>query len=139
DFIPDRPGLEAFVPAEDTSQPYYTLRDPNDCAILQQSDQTGSDVGRGAIGDVVAGNPGAEFWASSGVGLTSATTGQLLGGPQPNSINFLIWWDADETRELENGTTISKVGAGNLLSCQQCSSNNGTKSVPNLVADLIGD
>jgi hypothetical protein len=139
DFVPSRPGLEAFMPAEDTSKPYYTLRDPNDCSILQQSTQSGADVGRGVAGDISPGNPGAEFWASSGVGLTSATTGQLLGGAQPNSINFLIWWDADETRELENGTSIAKLGAGNLLTCQQCSSNNGTKSVPNLVADLIGD
>jgi rhamnogalacturonan endolyase len=140
DFILDRPGLEAFMPAEDTSKPYYTLRDPNDCTILQQSDQTGADVGRGVAGDVFAGNPGAEFWASAGVGLTSATTGERLGGPQPGSINFLIWWDADETRELEDGTAITKVGSnGALLSCGNCSSNNGSKSAPTLVADLIGD
>ncbi|HTV17870.1 MAG TPA: rhamnogalacturonan lyase [Polyangiaceae bacterium] len=140
DFIPSRPGVEAFMPAEDTSQPYYTLRDPNDCTVLQQSNQTGADVGRAVADDIFAGNPGAEFWASNGVTLRSATTGQVLAGvQQPNSVNFLIWWDADETRELENGTTISKLGAGNLLNCQQCASNNGTKSVPNLVADLIGD
>jgi rhamnogalacturonan endolyase len=140
DFIPSRPGVEAFMPAESTTQPYYTLRDPNDCSILQQSDQTGADVGRAVAGDVLAENPGAEFWASSGVALRSATTGQVLAGaPQPNSINFLIWWDADETRELENGTTISKLGAGNLLTCAECTFNNGTKSVPTLVADMLGD
>jgi rhamnogalacturonan endolyase len=139
DFVLDHPGLEAFMPAEDTEKPYFTLRDPNTCEILQQSTQTGADVGRAVADDVRADNPGAEFWAASGVGLTSATTGQLLGGAQPNSINFLIWWDADETRELENGTAISKLGAGTLLSCAECASNNGTKSVPNLVADLIGD
>jgi rhamnogalacturonan endolyase len=139
DFVLDHPGLEAFMPAEDTDKPFFTLRDPNTCEILQQSTQTGVDVGRAVADDVRADNPGAEFWAASGVGLTSATTGQLLGGAQPNSINFLIWWDADETRELENGTAISKVGAGTLLSCTECASNNGTKSVPNLVADLIGD
>jgi hypothetical protein len=127
------------MPAEDVSKPYYTLRDPNTCAVLQQSTQTGADVGRAVADDVLASNPGAEFWAGAGVGLTSATTGRLLGGPQPNSVNFLIWWDADETRELENGTTISKLGVGNLLQCTQCASNNGSKSVPNLVADLIGD
>jgi rhamnogalacturonan endolyase len=141
DFVLSHPGVEAFMPAEDTSKPYYTLRDPGTCEILQQSDQTGADVGRGVAGDVLASNPGAEFWASSGVGLSSATTGErLAGAAQPNSINFLIWWDADETRELENGTAISKVGVNApLLQCQQCSSNNDTKSVPNLVADLIGD
>jgi rhamnogalacturonan endolyase len=139
DFVLDHPGLEAFMPAEDTSKPYYTLRDPNDCSILQQATQTGQDVGRGVADDVIASNPGAEFWAASGVGLTSATTGTLLGGAQPNSINFLIWWDADETRELENGTAIAKIGAGTLLQCDECASNNGSKSVPNLVADVLGD
>ncbi|HWO14455.1 MAG TPA: rhamnogalacturonan lyase, partial [Polyangiaceae bacterium] len=88
---------------------------------------------------VLASNPGAEFWAASGVGLSSATTGQRLAGAQPNSVNFLIWWDADETRELENGTAISKLGAGTLLECAECTFNNGTKSVPTLVADLLGD
>jgi rhamnogalacturonan endolyase len=141
DFVLSHPGLEAFMPAEDTSKPYYTLRDPSTCEILQQSNQAGADVGRGVAGDVLASNPGAEFWAASGVGLSSATTGQRLSGvAQPNSINFLIWWDADETRELENGTAISKLGVvAPLLECQQCSPNNGSKSVPNLVADLIGD
>jgi rhamnogalacturonan endolyase len=141
DFVLDHPGLEAFMPAEDTSKPYYTLRDPNTCEILQQSVQVGADVGRAVADDVLASNPGAEFWAASGIGLTSATTGQrLAGAAQPNSVNFLIWWDADETRELENGTAISKLGVnGALLQCQECASNNGTKSVPTLVADLIGD
>ena len=139
DFVLDHPGVEAFMPAEDTSKPYYTLRDPRTCEVLQQSTQTGADVGRGVADDVLASNPGAEFWAASGVGLSSATTGQRLAGAQPNSVNFLIWWDADETRELENGTAISKLGAGTLLECAECTFNNGTKSVPTLVADLLGD
>ena len=139
DFLPNRPGIEVFMPAEDTSQPYWSIRDGNTCAIIQTSNQTGADVGRGVAADVVASNPGAEFWASAGVGLSSAATGQTLGGAQPNSVNFLIWWDADELRELENGTAINKVGGGGLLNCAQCTANNGTKSVPNLVADLVGD
>ena len=28
---------------------------------------------------------------------------------KPSSQNFLIWWDADETRELEDGTSIEQV------------------------------
>jgi rhamnogalacturonan endolyase len=139
DFILDRPGVEVFMPAEDTSRPLWHINDPNTCEIIHQAAGSGSDVGRGAAADVLASNPGAEFWASAGVGLSSATTGQPLGGAQPNSINFLIWWDADELRELENGTAINKLGGGVLQNCTACSSNNGTKSVPSLVADLIGD
>ncbi|MEY2929621.1 MAG: hypothetical protein RL033_370 [Pseudomonadota bacterium] len=140
DFVPSRPGLEAFMPAETTSMPFWSLRDPATCQILQTSDQTGQDVGRAVADDISAANPGAEFWASAGVALRSATTGAVLGGPQPNSINFLIWWDADELRELEDGNSIRKLGVNQpLQACAECSSNNGTKSTPTLVADLLGD
>ncbi len=139
DLILDRPGVEVFMPTETTSRPHWTIRDGATCEILQQSDQTGADVGRAVAADVVASNPGGEFWASSGVALRSASTGQPIGGPQPSSVNFLIWWDDDELRELEDGTSIDKVGVGRLLSCGPCASNNGTKSVPSLVADIIGD
>jgi hypothetical protein len=140
DLLPDRPGIEVFMPAESTSQPYWSIRDGSTCEILQTSNQTGADVGRGVAADLVPGNPGAEFWASSGVPLSSAATGLALGGPQPNSINFLVWWDADESRELENGNAINKLGVAQALqTCAECTSNNGTKSTPTLVADLLGD
>ncbi|WP_437601396.1 hypothetical protein [Sorangium sp. So ce590] len=67
-----------------------------------------------------------------------ATSGSNVGS-QPASANFLIWWDADELRELQNNTSITKYGGGSLLSCSQCASNNGTKSTPALTADLVGD
>jgi rhamnogalacturonan endolyase len=139
DFMPERPGIEVFMPTETTNRPHWTVRDGSDCTILMQSDQTGADVGRGAAADVVAGNGSAELWASNGVQLRAFATNAEVGGAQPNSVNFLIWWDADELRELENGTSISKVGGGTLLSCAQCDDNGTTKSVPALVADLIGD
>jgi hypothetical protein len=53
--------------------------------------------------------------------------------------NFLIYWDADEAREIENGTSITKSGGGILLSASGCASNNSTKSTPTLTADLLGD
>ncbi len=140
DLLPDRPGIEVFMPAESTNQPFWSIRDGSTCEIVRSANQSGADVGRGVAADLVPGNPGAEFWASNGVALASASTGNAIGGAQPNSVNFLIWWDADESRELENGTSISKLGAGQaLLNCAQCSSNNGSKSTPALVADLLGD
>ena len=59
--------------------------------------------------------------------------------PGPSSCNFLIWWDADETRELENDTAITDYQAGAIESCAECFSNNGSKSTPALTADLLGD
>lgn len=96
-------------------------------------------MGRGVAGDVTPESPGGELWASRGVLLHSATTGEPI-GPQPGSQNFLVWWDADESRELEDGVSITKLGVEQpLLVCEECSSNNGTKATPALVADLIGD
>ena len=140
DLVPSRPGLEVFMPAETTTQPYWSLRDADTCEILQTSTQTGFDVGRAVAGDISPDNPGGEMWSSRMVPLLSATTGEPVGGPQPTSINFLIWWDADESRELEDATAISKLGVEQpLQACAECSSNNGTKATPALVADLIGD
>jgi hypothetical protein len=78
------------------------------------------------------------MWAAGGTPLLDTATGKNLGGA-PSSINFVIWWDADESRELEDGTTITKFGGGTLQTCAQCASNNGTKSTPTLTADLFGD
>jgi hypothetical protein len=71
-------------------------------------------------------------------GLLSAGSGGSV-GTKPGSANFLVFWDADELRELENGTSVTKYGGGTLVSCSECASNNGTKSTPTLTADLLGD
>jgi len=67
-----------------------------------------------------------------------------LSGRQPcwnktPPLNFLIYWDKDESRELEDGTKITKYGGDTLQSCAECASNNGSKATPVLTADLFGD
>ena len=138
DLVPSRPGLEVYMPHEYEDRPTYSLRDAATCEVINQGPSSDDDVGRGVAADVTAANPGAEMWASNGVPFMSASSGQTISG-SPNSINFLIWWDADESRELEDGTAVQKFGGGNLQTCSSCSSNNGTKSTPVLVADLLGD
>jgi hypothetical protein len=138
DLIPSRPGLEFFMCNEDGSHPAYHVRDAKTCEIIQQGPVNGADTGRCVSDDILASNPGAEMWSSSVGGLLSNTTNADVGN-KPGSTNFLIYWDADETRELEDGTSISKYGGSSLLSCSQCASNNGTKSTPTLTADLFGD
>ncbi|MGC4063960.1 MAG: hypothetical protein QM784_04855 [Polyangiaceae bacterium] len=54
-------------------------------------------------------------------------------------MNFLIWWDGDESRELQNGTSIDKYPSGALLRTTDMASCNGTKSTPTLTADIFGD
>ncbi len=138
DFLPDRPGIEVFGPTENGGKPKWYVYDGNTCEIVSQGQVTDDDVGRGVAADVNANNPGAELWASSGVSLTAVSDGSNVGGT-PASINFLAWWNGDELRELEDGNAVTTYDGQVLLQCQQCSSNNGTKSTPTLVADLLGD
>jgi hypothetical protein len=97
----------------------------------------GGDNGRGAADYVGVGDETAASCSSSHTGNLNCGTGATV---TPNAgSNFLIYWDADEWREIENGTSITKVGGGTLLSCSECGSCNSTKSTPTLTADLIGD
>lgn len=131
-----RPGLEVFMPHEDVTKPSWDLHDASTCEVLQKGPVTGKDTGRGVAADVEPGNPGAEVWTNAG--LSSAATGAKLGN-QPASTNFLVWWDADESRELEDGISVTKPGGAVLLTAGGCASNNSTKSTPVLTADLLGD
>jgi rhamnogalacturonan endolyase len=134
DINPNRPGLEVWSCLE--SSPFGgALRDAKTGQIIFR--WTGSkDTGRALSADILASSQGEEMWAA-GSPLFSAT-GQNLGSA-PSSMNFAIWWDGDELRELLDGTTITKHGGGTLLSATGCSSNNGTKSTPALQADILGD
>jgi rhamnogalacturonan endolyase len=127
---------------EDGSAPAYHVRDARTCAVVQAGPINGADTGRCVADDVDAANPGGEVWASSTGGrLYSATTNANL-GPAPGSQNFLVFWDADETRELEDANHVDKYVNGQtmrLLTADGVTSNNGTKSTPALTADLYGD
>ena len=136
DLIPTRPGLEVFMAHEDGTKPSWDVHDASTCEVLRKGPVTGKDTGRGVAADVEPSNGGAEVW--TGAGLLSATTGASVAS-QPASVNFLVWWDADESRELEDGTSVTKYGGAVLLNAGGCASNNGTKSTPVLTADLLGD
>jgi rhamnogalacturonan endolyase len=73
----------------------------------------------------------------SGMGSVNCLTGAAVSSSAGS--NFLIYWDADEARELLNDISISKPGGGTLLTATGCSSCNGTKATPTLTADLLGD
>ncbi len=137
-FVPGRGGVQVFMPHEDTTKPSWSVHDGATCQVFQQGPVTGTDTGRGVAGDVFSGSAGGEVWTNNSAGLHSASTGANVGS-RPSSANFLVWWDADESRELEDGTSITKYGGGTLLTASGCASNNGTKSTPVLVADLLGD
>lgn len=138
DLDPNRPGLEIWSSFESTKTNGgvgAAMRDAKTGRILFQYNAS-RDVGRACSADLTASYPGEEVWAS-GSPLYSST-GQII-GKAPSQVNFAIWWNGDELRELLDGTTITKFGGGTLLRADGCASNNGTKATPCLQADLFGD
>ncbi|MFF4240046.1 rhamnogalacturonan lyase [Actinomadura geliboluensis] len=139
DFDPARPGLEYFKVSESSSQPSSLYIDPHNGQVLWQTSAC-CDNGRGVAGDIWTGRIGAEFWSSSVSELRSVTGNNA--GREPSSANFLAWWDADPVRELLDGTHIDKYGSSGdtrLLTGSGVHSNNGTKAVPSLSGDILGD
>ncbi|MDD4970040.1 MAG: autotransporter-associated beta strand repeat-containing protein [Paludibacter sp.] len=137
DLDPDRKGLEVWEVHESAGATYgYELHDAKTGAILWGV-FTGGDNGRGLAANVDATSRGFEMWSASGPGVSNIK-GTTINTSSP-SMNFRIYWDGDLQDELLDGTSITKYGAGTLMSASGCSSNNGTKSTPCLSADILGD
>ncbi len=136
---PSRKGLEVFGIHEiedNTTGPGATIYDAKTGKVLYKG-SINKDVGRGVAEDIYPKNPGAEMWYSGSGGLLNLKGERI--GPMPSSINFVIWWDGDFSRELLNRNYIDKYGVGRIFTAEGCLSNNGTKSTPALSADLFGD
>lgn len=140
DLDPDRPGLEVFQVHETPSNAGVEFRDAGTGQLIWGV-KTTKDIGRGMAADIDPRYKGAEVWAD---GSLYTAKGQKLGTTLPSSTNFGIWWDGDLLRELLDSNRIDKWNHANsttmnLLTASGVSSNNGTKSTPNLQADLFGD
>jgi hypothetical protein len=119
----------------------YSVHDAATCTTYAKA-TGGGDNGRG-VADYIdpSQTKAAGVWSAKFPDLYSAADGSSI-GKRPSGINFLIYWDGDESRELEDATSITKYNGGNavtLLSCAECASNNSTKATPTLTADLFGD
>ncbi|AUX42104.1 hypothetical protein SOCE26_035310 [Sorangium cellulosum] len=140
DHILSRPGLEVFQPYEGGDSPAYAMRDARTCEVLWRGPGNGGEEGpgRGVAADVDPRNPGSEAWVNSSQ-LLSGADGDAIGN-RPASSNFLIWWDADLSRELLDGNSIRQAdGEGSNFAAEGCTANNGSKSNPTLSADILGD
>ena len=113
--------------------------DGSTCKPYYENTQPGVDSNRGRAEYVGPGNEDSAscYCASCAIHQNVCATGATT-GLSPGT-NFVIYWDADEWRELENANSITKASGGTLLSCTQCSGNNGSKNTPTLTADLLGD
>lgn len=139
-MIKDDPIPKIFTPHE-WDQYGVSLRNADDGSFLFNIDQSG-DIGRGAAAELDPEMPGFKFWAAGGMGLYDIE-GNVVGNI-PNSINHLVWWDGELSRELLNSNRVTKWSVVNntgtdLLTGNGTSSINGTKSNPNLQADILGD
>lgn len=151
DFDPSHPGLESFVVHEEY---------PNSAGIEFREVGTGNliwglpgdhDIGRGVAFDIDPNHQGAECWASNGRGVFSCK-GDLITKTYPTSgnlrksYNMAAWWDGDLLRELVDKANITKWNWENQSTdvifsgqTEDVQSNNGTKSNPCLIADILGD
>ena len=136
---------EVFKTAE--SQPAKwgaELRKAKDGTTIASVGHT-DDVGRGVMGNIIASNPGSEFWSAANNNLYS-DTGKVIITTKPNECNFLSWWDGDLTREILDQTRIVKyelndgtLSSNRLETFVGVHSNNGTKATPSVSADILGD
>ena len=146
DLIPSRPGLEVFQIHEES--PYgWDVHDAATGEIIWKG--TGSDDnGRGIAAQLDASEYGFYFSSSNDRQQRSATSGQVA-STKSTSLNFRIYWDGDVQDELLDGTKIDKwngngttrlyIKGKNPYDYNASSSCNGTKSTPNLQADIFGD
>ena len=145
DMDPNRPGQEVWMVHEDPGS-YgpngVEFRDARTGQLIFGVSGEGADVGRGVAGDIDPRFLGYEMWGSRG-GLRS-TSGALITSSRPSQMNFMVWWDGDLLREIEDGTSIYKWNWNTntstpILAPAGISSNNSTKSTPALSADILGD
>jgi rhamnogalacturonan endolyase len=146
DLDPDRPGLEKFGAHEDVRGNGgigSAMLDARSGKVLW-STPAAADTGRAVAADIDPRFPGAEAWASNGDVLYTAQGTPIDGVKRPREASFLVWWDGDDLREMYDKNRITKWDwtAGkshNLLEATGALSTSGTKNVPVLSADLVGD
>lgn len=147
DLDPDVPGLEVWDVYESKSSAYgYTLRGADGKILFGK--ETGTDNGRGLAADIDSTHRGFELWSASGSEVFNVK-GKVISTNKP-SVNFRIYWDGDLYDELldvtgsSNGPKVDKWNGNGVSRLFTFNMNgsvaiNGTKSTPNLSADLFGD
>jgi hypothetical protein len=152
DIDPDRPGYEIWMCHEGaTGAPYgESLRDGLTGEVLYGM-YTGNDNGRCIVGDFRTDVRGIELYSrqrsGNNFGIRSATGAALTPAMNPGTAANILW-SADLTTQTLNGTTnpsvvkfTSNAGTGttNVLTTRDTTTTGGSKAVPGLAADLLGD
>ena len=154
DYDPTNEGLEYFSVHE--SGGTATLADgttrTNNYGMTVYNAETGeelfhegasNDTGRGIMANVGMGGY-YQFWSSSnGVYVSDGSSfEQKKDLSQKPSMNFRVFWDGDLYDELLDGTKVTDWSGSymeEIFTATGCTSINGTKAVPALQADILGD
>ena len=140
DFDPNHEGQEVFICHEDGKYGISCIDGRNGNIIWHYDGD--KDTGHCCADNIIAGNSGAEFWGARPANAVFDVNGKQIGNKSP-AMNFLIYWDGDLERELLNDITITDGAAINnypvIFTAEGCASNNSTKAVPCITADLFGD
>ncbi|MFW6270575.1 MAG: HEAT repeat domain-containing protein [Bacillota bacterium] len=141
DFDPDKPGLEVLGITENIPSPSgLNLRDARTGEIYWGI-AADYDMARGGTANIDSRYRGTETWG--GRNPLYNIKGEKISETVP-PMNFVIWWDDDLLREILNDVHISKWDEKEeemieLFTAKNCASNGGSKAVPSLQADLLGD
>ena len=142
DIDPTSKGWEVWG---STGTPLMSLT--GDVLVSGKADSMQSDLDSGKL-KLLSGETLGDGWNTfkyklpDGSYQTDAETGNVVSGTLP--MNFKAFWDGDLLSELVDGVTISKYNWNTndvdiLKIADGCGSNNGSKAVPCLVADIFGD
>lgn len=132
----DNPGLEVFCVHEENKSD--EIHDARTGKVLWRNAVDG-DNGRGVAADIDAGYPGYEMWSAKAAGVKTSKNKQVSANKP--SMNFRVYWDGDLQDELLDGNKIDKWNGNGTTRLITLTGNscNGSKSTPNLCADIIGD
>jgi rhamnogalacturonan endolyase len=139
---PDRPGYQVWEVHEEKEawQTYgYEMHDARTGEILWGGPTKG-DNGRGLAADIDPNHRGFEMWSSGAPGVYNCK-GKKIADRKP-SISFRIYWDGDLQDEILNKNVITKWNGWKPVTLRTFSGarhTSGSKAVPNLSADILGD
>ncbi|RJG21310.1 rhamnogalacturonan lyase [Massilia cavernae] len=146
DLDPTHPGLEKFGAHEEVGHNGgigAAMLDARTGKVLW-STPAEKDTGRGVTADIDPRFSGSESWATNQDVLYTAQGKPIEGVKRPKELSFLVWWDGDDLREMFDQNRITKwdwmAGTSrNLLEATGAVQTSGTKNVPVVSADLLGD
>lgn len=152
DFDWNNPGLEVFSIMEDYDASNVTfcmdMRDARTGQLLWGWPKGDRDCGRGIAADFAPEYDGAEAMSARSSYLHTFDGEEIVGTNVTNDgKNFRIYWTGDLYDENLDGTWISKWNGSNkrfvniakLETLAALRTINGTKNVPCLQADILGD